>query len=785
MNPSPCFQLRLFGSPSLESDGPVSGRATQRHRLALLALLAQAPGRRLSRDKLLAMLWPERDADRGRNLLKVATYVLREALGERALLSEGDDLRLNADIIRIDVAEFEAALEQDEPARAVALYKGPLLDGFFLSEAPEFERWAERERARLADRYAGALGSMAEAAEAAHDIPRAVEWWKARAAHDPYDSRVALRLIKALEASGNRAGALQHASIHQRLLQEELGIGSAPDVAALAERLRQAPMPAVPVSDRGINAPDVAETLRDAAPSAAAESAARVESLNRVQASPSSQPNTASWVERFPKWRAAAAALLTAIALIGAVWAGIPGPSDPDPSIAVLPFANFSADADNEYFSDGLTEEIITRLAAVPELKVISRTSVMHYKGTKEPLREIADELNVAHILEGSVRLADGRVRISAQLIDTRTDEHLWAENYEYRLQDSFRVQEEIAQAVARALEVKLGERVRTLLVRRGTRDPEAYRFYRRGRFVWATRTREGHEQALEYFQQAIARDSGYADAYAGMADVYLTAYQLNVTTLTPQESYSRLKWAAERALALDERSADAHTAFAVALWWQKNWPGAEREIRRALELNPNHAMARSWYSLLLLGMGRPKEARRESHRASELDPFAVTVSANYGWVCFLERDFDCALEQFRAAVDIGNLPGGHRGLGVVYAQQGRLDEAIRAIRKGLEVGPERTDFLADLAYVQALGGDRATALVTLERAKRESFEPFNIARAYVALQQPDSAFAWLERSSWQWPHRAVPTDPALDPLRSDPRFAQLVMRVQREMGIR
>ena len=784
MNPSPSFQLTLFGSPSLESDGPVPARATQRHRVALLALLAQAPGRRLSRDKLLAMLWPERDADRGRNLLKVASYVLREALGERALLSEGDDLRLNADVIRIDVAEFEAALEQDEPARAVALYKGPFLDGFFLSEAPEFERWAERERARLADRYASALGAMAEAAEAAHDMPRAVEWWKARAAHDPFDSRVALRLIKALEASGNRAGALQHASIHQRLLQEELGIGSAPEVAALAERLRHAQMPEVPGSNRQMDAPDVAETRGENARSAEAESAARVESRDEVQASPSSQPDPALWIGWFPKWRAAVAGL-TAVALAGAVWAGIPGPSDPDPSIAVLPFANFSADADNEYFSDGLTEEIITRLAAVPELKVISRTSVMRYKASKEPLREIADELNVAHILEGSVRLADGRVRISAQLIDTRTDEHLWAENYEYRLQDSFRVQEEIAQAVVRALEVKLGERVRTLLVRRGTRDPEAFRLYRRGRFVWTTRTREGHRQALEYFQQAIARDSGYADAYAGMADVYLTAYQLNLTTLTPQESYSRLKWAAERALALDERSADAHTAFAVALWWQKNWPGAERELRRALELNPGHAIAHSWYSLLLLGMGRPKEARGESHRASELDPFAVTVSANYGWVCFLERDVDCALEQFRASVDIGNLPGGHRGLGVVYAQQGRLEEAERSIRKALEVAPERTEFLGDLAYVQALGGDRAAALETLERAKRDPFEPFNIARAYVALQEPDSAFAWLDRSSWQWPHRAVPTDPALDPLRSDPRFAQLVMRVQREMGIR
>jgi len=773
MSAPPTFHLRLFGSPSLETDGAVlSGRATQRHRLALLALLALAPARRLSRDKLLALLWPESDADRGRNLLKVATYVLREALGERALLSEGEDLRLNMEIVRVDVAEFEAALEPSDPARAVSLYTGPFLDGFFLSEAPEFERWAERERQRLAGGYGKALESLAEAAERDADIRRAVEWWKVRAAHDPYDSRVALRLIKALDASGNRAGALQHAAVHQRLVQDELGVRATPEVAALVERLRREPEAETPRSDPQWETPTATEAPR--------ERAADAESVSR-DAVGGELGNRTWWSGR---WRAAAV-LLTVIALAGAVWASMPRGTATDPSIAVLPFVNFSGDGDNEYFSDGLTEEIITRLAAVPELKVISRTSAMHYKGSKEPLRKIADELTVAHILEGSVRHADGRVRISAQLIDTRTDEHVWAENYEYKLQDSFRVQEDIAQAVVRALEFELGKRVAPLPVRRGTRDAEAYRLYRRGRFVWNTRTREGHEQALVYFQQAIQRDSAYADAYAGMADVYLTAYQNNHFDLPPSESYARLKWAAERALALDDRSADAHTAFAVALWWGRNWPGAEREIRRALELNPSHATARSWYSLLLRGMGRTKEAVRESDRASVLDPFAVIVSHNYGWQCYLDRNDACAIEQYRAAVDIGRHPAGYRGLGLVYARQGKLDEAMREIRKGLAAGPERHDFLADIAYVYALGGARDSALVYLERAKAQPIEGFNIARAYVALGQPDSAFAWLDRSSWVWPHRAARDDPALDPLRSDARFARLGERIDREMGIR
>ena len=772
MNASPTFRLRLFGSPSLESDGSVlSGRATQRHRLALLALLAQAPARRLTRDKLLALLWPERDADRGRNLLKVATYVLRETLGERALLSEGDDLRLNTEIVRVDVAEFEAALERADPARAVGIYVGPFLDGFFLSETPEFERWVERERERLAASYGKALESLADAAERDQDTSRAVEWWKARAVHDPYDSRVALRLIKALDASGNRVGALQHASVHQRLLHEEFGTAAVPEITALVERMRGEPEAAAHSAHRYAVTPGLSEPPLERASKAATISGDAA----------GGDRKRARWSE---PWRAAAA-FLTVFALAGAVWASMPRKSAADPSIAVLPFVNFSADEENEYFSDGLTEEIITRLAAVPELKVISRTSVMHYKGSKQPLRAIAGELTVAHILEGSVRHADGRVRISAQLIDTRTDEHLWAENYEYELQDSFRVQEDIAQAVVTALEQELGKRLGTLPAKQGTRDAEAYRLYRRGRFVWNTRTRRGHEQALEYFQQAIQRDSAYADAYAGIADVYLTAYQLNLTDLSPSESYSRLKWAAERALALDERSADAHTAFAVALWWQRNWPGAERELRRALELNPSHATARSWYSLLLRGMGRAKEAVRESDRASVLDPFAVVVSHNYGWQCYLDRDYACAIEQYRASVDIGRLPAGYRGLGLVYARQGKLDEAMREVRKGIEVGPERHDFLADIAYVYALGGARDSALVYLQRAKAQPVEGFNIARAYVALGQPDSAFAWLDRSSWVWPHRAARGDPALEPLWSDPRFARLSARIDREMGIR
>jgi TolB-like protein/DNA-binding SARP family transcriptional activator len=424
------FRLKLFGAPVLERDGvPVTGRAAQRHRLALLALLAMAPGGRVGRDKLMATLWPESDAEQGRNLLKVASYVLRSALGDEALLSAGDELRLNGDVVRSDVAQFEEALEAGDHARAVATCEGPFMDGFFLQGAPEFEQWVARERERLARQLRRALEALAAAAESAHDWPAAESWWKTLAAQDPYDSRVALRLMQALDANGNRAGALQLASVHERLLQQEFGVAGAPDVSALAERLRHAPSRQIE-HPRGTAPPDEPRVAAPPPPAAA----------------PVPEPAWRTAVRATARRRAwAVAALLAVAAVVPVTWAALRPPAATERSIVVLPFANLSANADDEYFSDGLTEEIIGRLAGVPGLRVISRTSAMHYKGTRKPLPEIARELGVDHILEGSVRHDAGRARVSAQLIDARDDAHLWAEHYELDLDDRLRVQERIA----------------------------------------------------------------------------------------------------------------------------------------------------------------------------------------------------------------------------------------------------------------------------------------------------------------------------------------------------
>ena len=755
------LQLKLFGVPAIERDGVLlTGRATHRHRLALLALLALAPGRRVSRDKLIAFLWPDSDDDKGRNLLKVATYVVRSELGDDALLTSGDELRLSTDLVQVDALEFEAAVESGDHVRANALYRGPLLDGFFLSDAPEFEHWVDRERDRFTALHRKTLEALADGAAAAGDLAGSAELWKTCAIQNPYDSRIALRYMQALEASGNRAGAIQHAAIHARLLQEELGVASAPEVAAFAERLRSEPPAETPVR---------AVTVQYIEPGPPAE-----------LLSPPSAP-----LRKQPRkiWPVALATLFVlAFGFAFSIW---PRGADPQQSIVVLPFANLSADPDNEYFSDGLTEEIITRLSAVPGLKVISRTSAMHYKGTKLSLPQIAAQLKVDHILEGSVRQEGGRVRISAQLIDARVDGHLWADNYEHKLEDSFRVQEDIAHQVVRELEVKLASRARRQLDHRGTRDAAAYELYQRGRYAWNTRTRDAHTRAIDYFNQAIARDSAFADAYAGLAMAYLTGYQLNLLEMPEPEVYDRLKWAAERALALNDESADAHAVFALVLKWQRNWPGAEREYRRALELNPGNASARSWLSLLLRGMDRNEEATREARLATEYDPFAVVPAHNYGYQCYHARDYECAVRVLNKALEITPYPGVYRSLGLTYAQIGKHDLALANAQRAVDLAPERPDFLADLAYVQARAGNLEEARATLNRAKLQPREGFSIARAYVALNEPDSAFAWFQQSNWKWSHRASRNDPALDPLRADPRFAQMVARVDRELGMK
>ena len=780
----PPFRLQTLGALSLYDPmgTAIPGHGSQRRRLALLAVLAASGDRGRSRDSLLTLFWPDAPLERARHSLEQLLYGIRTALGNDAFLGV-NPVRLNPAVIHGDVRVFERALAEDRFQDAVAEYHGPFLDGFVLPDALEFEQWADAERARLAGGYARALEALAVAAEQRSDWQGAIAWWEKRAAHDPYDTRVAQCFMRALDAGGNRARAIQHAATHERLLRQELGVRTTTAVSTLAERMRAEPRAA-----SSVVAPEMAVTAppslnEPATPAGSSDTRVDPEPVRPLAAAP--PPTRSPDDARRRRMRVLSLALLVAGALGALAWAIWPTPG-PERSIAVLPFLDMSPRGDNEYFSDGITEEIITQLSAVPTLKVISRTSAMRYKKSTKALKQIAAELGVANVLEGSVRREGERIRITAQLIDAGKDQHLWSRSYDRDAADVIHVQDEIAREVSRALEVQIGGAAARPVARRGTQDPQAYEFYRRGRYLWGKRTKASTEQAIAYYQRAIERDSGYADAYAGLADAYLTAYQFKISPLSETEVYSRIKWAAERALALDANSADAHVSFAMALWWQRDWLGAERELRRALELNPGHG-ARGWYAQLLSGMGRVDEAVRQSRRGSELDPFSLLGTINGAAMLYLAHDYDHAIEQYQRALELNDAwAPTYSNLALAYSQKGMHEAATRAASKAVDLGGELlSEYQANLAYVHARAGRRAEAERLLNLAKADPWEGFNIARAYVALGVPDSAFAWLDRSSWKWPHRAVRADPGLDPLRSDPRFVRLSARIDREMGLR
>lgn len=451
-------------------------------------------------------------------------------------------------------------------------------------------------------------------------------------------------------------------------------------------------------------------------------------------------------------------------------------------SIAVLPFVNMSGNEADEYFSDGMTEELINALTAVGGLRVAARTSSFAFKGKEADVREIGQSLNVQTILEGSVRKARNRLRITAQLVNVADGYHLWSETYDREMEDVFAVQEEISRAIVSALKVKLAAAEERPVATR-TGHLEAYDLYLKGRYFWNKRTEEGLKTAIEYFERAIALDRSYAPPYAGLADSYIVL-SIGHGFLSPEEGMPRGKEAAMKALELDEALAEAHASLAhVKTWYERDWAGAEREYKRAIELDPNYATAHHWYSLLLVGMGRFEEGFAEIRRAHELEPYSLIIATTVGRRVHFGRRYDEAIAAYRSALELDpNFAIAHKWLGIAYAQQGSFADALEELRKATELEPKNTVIRAALAYGYALSGSGAEARKILEglKAGRRYVSPYRVAIVYAALGETDQAFEWLEkgyreRDGWLL---NLNVDPALDPLRSDPRFARLVKRM-------
>jgi serine/threonine-protein kinase len=453
-------------------------------------------------------------------------------------------------------------------------------------------------------------------------------------------------------------------------------------------------------------------------------------------------------------------------------------------SLAVLPLENVARDPEQEYFVDGMTEALISDLAKIGSLKVISRTSVMRYRGTTKSLPEIAKELKVDAVVEGSVLRVGERVRITAQLIHAATDEHLWADRYDRDLSDVLRLHSELARTIAQEIKVTLTPQERARMVDARTINPAAHEAYLKGRFHCDKRTPDGIKKAVDYFEQAVALAPDWPLGHAGLADTYLLMPFW--APVRSSEAIPKARAAAERALEMDESLAEAHATMGhIATTYDWDWPTAEREYQRALTLSPNYAVAHFWYTMYLLFMGRHDKAIREITKAQELDPLSLIIGTNVGRVHYFAGDLEHAETWLRRTLELGpDYAPAHRGLGITLLLQGRFAEAITEAREAVRLSNNDPYHAAILGYLYAKGGQPEEAQRILDelavRSKLTYVAPTQFALVHEGLVERDRVFEWLERAYQErdaWMLYTL-TDPLLAPLRSDPRFADLVRRV-------
>ena len=457
----------------------------------------------------------------------------------------------------------------------------------------------------------------------------------------------------------------------------------------------------------------------------------------------------------------------------------------PAKSIAVLPFDNLSRDPDNAFFTEGVQDEILTRLAKVADLKVISRTSTQRFKSAPSDLREIAKQLGVMHILEGSVQKSNDQVRVNVQLINAMTDAHLWAEIYDRKLTDIFAVESDIAKTIADTLQAKLTGSEKQMMAVQPTSDTTAYELYHKGRSFWEKRSGDNIPKAIAFYDQAIAHDPNYALAYAGLANAYaLLPYYY--PPASRNDSLGKAREAANKALALDSKLAEAHAALGKLDFFQLDLAGAVHEYQRAIELKPNYATAHQWYGNdALVSYGRFDEAIAEGKRAVELDPLSPVINSDLGITLYLARRYADSIAQFKKALAIDpTFFYAHYNLGIVLQLEGDLAGAIAEYEKAKQLSNDPFT-IALLGAAKGLAGDKPAAEQTLKEldqiAQSQEVDDYSRALVYLGLNNKEEALRLLNRtfetgdgSSLTW----IKVDPLLDPLRGDPRFEALVQKI-------
>lgn len=743
---------------------PLSGRAAQRHRVALLALLATQRGRPLSRDRLIGYLWPETTQERARHLLSDAIYHINRAAGTELIIAAGDDVRLDTTRATSDVGEFEDAFDRGDYEDAAGAFGGALLDGFFLPNSEPFEGWVTAERERLRRRYASALEHATNAAVARNDGLRAVEFLRGLLAAEPFSSRAALRLMTELVRVGDPGAAVRVALEHEMLLKRELDVELPAELRALVEEIKTAPPPATAPAQKLATMPPVA-------------------------------PDTAPVVLPLPplvhitSWHRRHVRALAAVALVVLVAGGFFARREMRraplaPSIAVLPFANLSGTDDRDYIADGLTEELINSLSRLPGLQVAARTSSFQFRDRNGDVRAIAQSLRVANVLEGSMRAVNGRIKVSVQLINAANGYEVWSDSFERDENDVLRVQEDVARAIVARLRGQLLP-AEAAAIASVSVDPQAYNLYLRGRFHWHRRTSSDLQLAIRYFERALQAAPRYPRAWEGLAHAFAISGYYDY--LPPDSAFPRARDAARRALRLDAQSPAAHVTLAyVALYYEWDFPRAEEHFRRALRLDPSYSTAHQWYGNLLTAAGRFDEAAREMRRASELDPLSLIANTSIGWTHYFARDYAAADRQFASTLALDStFQLAHLWRGWALEAGGDASGALAAYEKALTLDPSSLINRAAVARGYAITGQpaRARQLLASSVPDRSGYAPwYEFAKVELALGNSRAALDLLERAAAARAHSIafVHVDPQLDVIRSHPRFVALARAVRR-----
>lgn len=774
------FRLKLFGGLSLEGpDGPVGGRATQRHRLALLALLATIGRSGVLRERLVAYLWPDYAADKGRRLLSDSLYRINRTLGSEAVASTADALHLDPAVVASDVAAFRQAVQADRWEEAVDLYSGSFLDGFHLPGAPEFDHWVEEQRRQLARARTDALQKLAEGASS--DPAAAVVWWLRLAEADPYSARIARCVMEALVERGDRAAAVRHAREYVERVERDLEIAPDPGLLQFAEEIAGAPVPRP--SAAGDRAGPSGKAPSRLPPRTAEASRSLSTAPSRRAAPPSG-----SWVSgRLHGTARAVGALAVATALALAAAFGFsreggdatrPGSLAPS-SMAVLPFEDLSPGGGQQYLGDGIAEELIGRLSDTDGIRVVGRTSSFVFRNRPTDLRDIGQTLDVGAIVEGSVRRAGQRLRISVRLVDTNTGFDMWQETFERTPDDIFSIQDDIARAIVSRLRGPDGP----IPAPSAVADPVAYNLYLAGRYEWHKRSEDGLRAAARKFREAVERSPTYARAHAGLGDALAVLGFYDY--LPPGEAFPAAAEAARRAIELDSTLAEPHATLGyVALYHDWDAQRSEEEFLKALSLEPSYSIGHQWYANLLTASGRFEEAMREMRAARELDPLSLIASAALGFVYNYAGQHERAVEQLEGTLELApEFELAHLWLGMSLEGLGRTGESLAALRRAEELSGSAISraALARGLFLAGLTEEAGQRLDELERRAETGYAPsFEIAKIHAARGDREEVTRWLLRAYEERSHSLafLAVDPQLEGWREDPDFQALLQRV-------